>query len=316
MKEKAPVNTLPEMAHHRDLTWVYVRGIVRCLKVFIIAIMIASTPKSVVAETTYVFGVNPWNTPEALRGMFRPLLDYLKEQTGIAFRISISPSYEQLTADMNSGYVQIGTISPSAYLKAKAKYPNLRYLATVMKPLGNSVRDYYLGYIIVRKDSKYRTIEDLRGRTLAFVELDSTSGYKVPAGVMAQMGIDPKSYFKKYFFVGNHDEVIKAVKNRSVDAGATSDTNLESAEKIYGNIFRVVLKTPPIPNECWLAGKGVPPEIAEKIKTVLLGINENTRTADGRVVMNLSSGIPNVRWSERDEAFYDNAAPLLLYGEK
>lgn len=268
------------------------------------------------AEKTYIFGVNPWDKPDVMRKMFRPLMDYLKEQTGIPFRISISSTYEQLVTDLATGYVQLGSVNAVSYLKAKQKFPNLQFLAMATKKTGDKLTASYEGFIIVRKDSPYQSLEDLRGKRFAFVEQESNSGYKMPLALMAQKGLDPKTFFRKYFFVGDHDEVAKAVKNHSVEGGATWDNSYDMNTKRYGPIFRIILRTPPIPNEAWIAGPGVPKDVALKIKQCLLSINENTRTADGRLVIDANAGFPNNGWGEPDEAIYDTAAPLLLYQDK
>jgi hypothetical protein len=88
------------------------------------------------------------------------------------------------------------------------------------------------------------------------------------------------------------DEVAKAVKNGCVEGGATWDNSYNINVRKYGQIFRVILYTPPIPNDAWVAGPGVPKEDAETFKKVLLGIKENTRTRDGRLVLDPKLGDP------------------------
>ena len=132
---------------------------------------------------------------------------------------------------------------------------------------------------------------------------------------MREKKLDPDTFFKKYFFMGDHDELAKAVKNGYVDAGATWEASYIINVKRYGEIFKIINETPPIPNDAWVVGNSVPPELAEKIKELLLAMNEDTITSDGRLVLDPSLGLPEIGFAERSPEFYDKVAPLLLYKE-
>lgn len=272
-------------------------------------------------KSTLRFGVNPWGPEEQMHQIFRPLMDLLGERLGVKFEIVIPSNYEELLKRTASGEIDIGAFNAVTYLQARHTGTPVKYIATLLKLNEGETepRDYYIGFIIVRKDSPYRKLEDLRGKKFAFVDKDSGSGYKMP---VAMLGLDyhttPQKFFRKYFFVGVHDEVARAVYYGSVDGGATWDNSYMMMTKpdVFGDAFRIIAKTPPIPNDAWVAAPGVPDEIVQRLRAVLITIDKNTTTADGRKVVDTDAGFPGTGWSERTPDFYEAAAKYLLYENK
>ena len=273
------------------------------------------------AEKSLRFGVNPWATEPEMRRIFGPLMEYIGDQLDINIIIVIPTSYDDLLKRTARGEIDIAAFNAVSYLRARRGDLPLRYIATLLrKEKGEKTsRDYYTGYIVVRKDSPYKTLDDLKGKTFAFVEPDSGSGYKMPAALLATTGRgSPGEFFKKYFFVGDHDEVMSAIYHKSVDGGATWDNsyNLNTSNKRFGKAFRIIRRISPIPNDAWVTGPKVDPATAEKLKSILLSIDDNTRTADGRKVIDYKNGFPGNGWSERSPEFYEKQAKLLLYSTK
>lgn len=270
------------------------------------------------AEKVMRFGVNPWAAEDVMRKSFKPLMDYLHEQLGIRFDIVITSNYEELIKRTSSGDINLASFNAVAFLMARHQGLPLQYLATALKPGANGQpgHDYYSGYIIVKKDSPYKTLDDLRGKVFAFVDTESASGYKMPVAFLATTGRgSPDEFFKKYFYMGNHDEVASAVYYGCVDGGATSENSYadNTAKQRFGDAFRIIENITPIPNDAWVVSPDTRPELAQKIKDLLLSIHQDTRTADGRIVLNRKLGFPGVGWSERSPEFYEKQASLLLY---
>lgn len=67
--------------------------------------------------------------------------------------------------------------------------------------------------IYVKADSLYRDIQDLRGKTIGFVDPNSTSGCNAPRFYLHKIGIDVDSFFGKSIFTGSHENA--ALRSRS-----------------------------------------------------------------------------------------------------
>ncbi|MGY6635130.1 MAG: phosphate/phosphite/phosphonate ABC transporter substrate-binding protein [Alkalilacustris sp.] len=69
--------------------------------------------------------------------------------------------------------------------------------------------------------SAIRSIEDMEGRSLAYADPDSTSGFLVPQFALRQAGIDDRTFFSRAGFAGGHEQAVIAVLNGQFDAGVT-----------------------------------------------------------------------------------------------
>jgi phosphonate transport system substrate-binding protein len=74
----------------------------------------------------------------------------------------------------------------------------------------------YTSRIFVRKDSGFKNLEQLRGKTIAFVDPGSTSGYVYPMVMLMKRLVkerDPKTFFKEAMFAGTHEAALLALLN-------------------------------------------------------------------------------------------------------
>ena len=89
--------------------------------------------------------------------------------------------------------------------------------------------DVYWAQFIVARDSEFETLEDLAGASWAYPDATSTSGYIVPAGIFANMGIETGEGLE----AGSHDGAVRAVYNGEADFGTTFYSPFIDAE---GNV--------------------------------------------------------------------------------
>ncbi|MFH1538239.1 MAG: phosphate/phosphite/phosphonate ABC transporter substrate-binding protein, partial [bacterium] len=277
----------------------------RAVFCFFLFIVVASSPA---AAREVVFGINPWADAPEMRKMCQPLIDYITEQSGVPIRIAIPPTYEYLVDDFVAGHTKLASVNSVTFLKIKRRLPNTRYLATTVQGEGDERRDHYIGYIIAPKDAPYDSLDDLEGTVFGFVDVDSASGYKMPRAMLGLRGLSPDTFFKKHFFVGDHDELALAVKNKCVDAGATWDNSYRVNTERLGDIFKIIERTPPIPNDAWIAHPSLPKRVADGIRDVLLSVSPLDVTSDGRLVLDPSLGQPAEGFTELDPGFYEQAA--------
>jgi phosphonate transport system substrate-binding protein len=134
---------------------------------------------------------------------------------------------------------------------------------------------YYYSYWIVRKDSPYQRLEDLRGKRACFPSELSTSGYIFPMYRLVQLGIlkppvDPKQFFGEVVFGGGYAQCWEALKNGHVDVTIMAG---DVPARLYWetmNGSRPLEKQGPIPSHVVLVSKRLPPEFREELKKALL----------------------------------------------
>jgi phosphonate transport system substrate-binding protein len=78
----------------------------------------------------------------------------------------------------------------------------------------------YYSVIYVKADSAYKNIHDLKGKTIGFVDPNSTSGYNAPRFYLHKNGIDVDSFFGKSIITGSHENGIIALDKGTVDCAA------------------------------------------------------------------------------------------------
>ncbi len=222
-------------------------------------------------EDEVIFGVNPFIEPERIKKSYVPILERVCQSAGLRCRTLIVRSYDALSESVEKGIVDIGWFSPFAYVNAHQKC-GADVLVTP-KVLG---RYSYNGYIIARKNGAVNSLNDLPGKTFAYVDEKSASGYLYARDMIKQNHMNPDTVFEKVIFAGNHNNVINAVLSGEVDAGATYDEvfNQARADGLFTDQLVVVARTEDIPKDALAVRKGMSPAIVAKLKTALIQFND------------------------------------------
>jgi len=253
------------------------------------------------AADKVVFGIPPWaGGKEEAESMFETFIEYLSEKLDKEVIFMVSEDYNELGSDVSKGYVDIAVISSSAYVNAKQNYPDIEYLCS---PLTRDKKHSYESYIIVRKDSGILNYKGLEGKKFAFVDENSSSGYKFPiARMIKKWGINPNTYFSKTLFLGSHPNVVFAVYSNQAAAGAVYEKWQEDAEKIGNDEIIAIEVIENIPRDGVVVSPKLDYETKQKIKNILINIDENTKTKDGKVLLE------NFIWGgfvEKNDSYYD-----------
>ncbi len=177
---------------------------------------------SIKGEDEIVIGINPFTSPNDIKNMYQPVLARIFDSLGLKIKIIIVKDYHSLGEQIKKGIIDGGWFSPFAYITAAELTP----LVPVATPLING-KDYYNGYIIARNDSGISSLDSLPGRTFAYVDKNSASGYLYARHSIKEAGYDPESIFSSVSFAGSHDQVILGVINGEFDAGATYNEAFE-----------------------------------------------------------------------------------------
>ena len=191
----------------------------------------------------------PWQKKERLATMYQPFMEYLGRSLNRRVRLVIVDQYKEAGEYLHHRTADLGILGGNIYVEARETYPELVYLATCKQPDA-----FYHSLIIVHQSSEIRSASDLAGKSFAYTSQESTSGYVYPRLMLQEAGIDPDTFFSTTFFLNKHDKVYNAVAQKSVDAGAVSITPWQKAVETNGEVFRIILKSDPIPRNAVVAG--------------------------------------------------------------
>ena len=232
------------------------------------------------------------------------IADLLSEKTGYVIKGNVATSYSAVIEAMGTGKAHMGTLATFAYILANQKYGVDCALVSVR--YGSA---YYNGEIIAGADTGITKLEDLKGKTMCWVDATSASGYIVPRIMVMAAGVDPDTDLAQQVEVGSHDGVALAVYQGDCDAGACYIDARDKIEDDFPDVKEktiVIAESPEIPNDGLQFIKDFPPEMRENIVKAFLEIMD---TEEGVEVMGKAYGWAAV--TEKDDSFYDGFRAIL-----
>jgi phosphonate transport system substrate-binding protein len=187
------------------------------------------------------------------------LMAYLHQTTGYHFRASVPTNFIAVVEAFGAGKADIAIMNTFSYLLANTKYDARAALKVVRRDGELS----YRGQILARAGEDINSLEDLRGRRIAYVDPSSTG---------------------EEFFANKHDNVVTMIYQRQVDAGATyySPADKKTGELLdararvrsqFPDVFdkiKILELTEPIPNDPVVFRSEFPADMQRRIIDALL----------------------------------------------
>ena len=192
---------------------------------------------------------------------------------GMPVRVTVASDYAAVIEALRNRSADLAFVHPVGYVLA-----NREAKATIVAKNVWHGKSTFTSRIFVRRDSGIRQLEELRGKTIAFVDPASSSGYTYPMVMLIQRGLvrnrDPKTFFREVVFAGGHDAAMRALVNGHVDAIASFDLAREQYLKDIAERERIVFiaETPAIPEAGIAARDGLDAETFARVRSALLSI--------------------------------------------
>ncbi len=151
----------------------------------------------------------------------------------------------------------------------------------------------YYSSLMVKAESDFQSIEDLRSASIGYVDFNSTSGYIYPRYAMRQQGIDPDTYFGRSGMTGGHLQAVMALDGGQFDSvlalvgGGTPETGFSTgaamimAERGLIDLedFRFVWYAGPIPNSAYVMRNDDRQEFIDLVRGVMAALPYEDATA-------------------------------------
>jgi phosphonate transport system substrate-binding protein len=189
-------------------------------------------------------------------------------------KVHVASDYAGVIEALRSQLVDVAFLTAVGYVMAAREAG-----AEIVVKATRAGRVDYAARIFVLQESPIIQLADLRGKTIAFVDPASSSGYIYPMVLLIKKGLvrdrDPKTFVKESIFAGGHDAALLAVLNGSVDAAAAFD---EAPERILKDPamaarLRSIAETPRIPNDGAAVRRGLSPDMKGRLTSALLALN-------------------------------------------
>ena len=198
-----------------------------------------------------------------------PLRDYLTTQMGREVNLVIPTNYNATVEALGNGSLDFAYLGGLTYVKAHRQYG--------VVPLVQRTSDLeFHSLFITGSGSAVKSLADLKGKTFAFGDINSTSGHLMPYMELKRAGVNVDADLK-FRYSGSHPATAKAVESGAVDAGALDETVYNSmiAEgKLDKTKVRVFYTSKPFVDYVWVARKDTTAEERERFVQAFIGLKE------------------------------------------
>jgi len=258
-----------------------------------------------VAETTEPirFGLTAVVVRENLRFLDQWAY-YLSERMGQPVEFVRRRSYREVMDMLESGSLDFAWICGFPYVQKRE--PEFIKLLSVPIYQGNPL---YHSFVIVHKDSPYQSLDDLKGKTFAFSDPESNSGYLYPQYLLAEKGTNKESFFRQTFFTFNHAETVEAVAEQFASGGAVDSYIWEYLKEFSPELAdktRVIKKSPAFGFPPLVARLGVDLETVWRMERVIKGMNKDP---DGHKFLN---GLKLDSFGDSPPNLFDNIREMVM----
>ena len=229
-------------------------------------------PKQWVDPATLIFAYTPVEDPEVYRKVWDDFLAHLSKTTGkrVIF-FPVQSNAAQIEA-MRAGRLHVAGFNTGSNPIAVncAGFVPFAMMASKNNEFGYEME------IIVQADGPLQKIEDLKGRTVAFTDPNSNSGFKAPSALLkAQYNLEAGKDFKSAFS-GKHDNSVIGVANKDYDAAAIANSvmvRMVERKAVDGAKLRSIYKSQTFPTTGYGHAYNLKPELAAKVREAFFTFN-------------------------------------------
>ncbi|MBR0679556.1 phosphate/phosphite/phosphonate ABC transporter substrate-binding protein [Roseomonas eburnea] len=220
-------------------------------------------------------------------GRFGAYRELLERTFGVPTRLFPASDYAGVLQAFSAGQIEIASMGASGYAGAWLDTNGGVEPLVVAEENDGSIA--YVAVLVVRADSGITNLEQMRGKSLAWADPNSTSGYLIPRFALRRAGIGVESgqYFSRTGFAGGHEQGVVAVLQRQYDGAVTWASGQGDVAQGYsrGNLramvdkgmlnmadLRVIWTSDPIPNGPLTTRTALPAAFKEDIKRFHLAL--------------------------------------------
>ena len=182
---------------------------------------------------------------------YRPLAAHLAQRLGRKVDLRTVDSWEGLAKSLANGETDVALLGPWGYVLAN-HFAGAQAVSTILY----QGKPEYFALIVTHPESGLASVDDLlgakgKGRSFAFGDKGSTSGYLIPVHLFQQRGVDPEQHFARVLYT-KHQAIQTQVTAGQIDAGADYNRNRDAMiaqGMITAARSRVIWQSAPLPND-------------------------------------------------------------------
>lgn len=209
------------------------------------------------------------------------LADFLRKESGFNVEVYVAETPLDAIEAFGGGprvEADMGILNLFEYTLARNEYK----VEAARQVLRKGSSTGYAGVIVVRSDGLIRDLAGLGGKTIAYTDPFSTSGFVFAARSLADAGVN-----LRHVFAGNHEQAVAQLRAGQVDAAATYDAMVRNDPS-----FRIIARTDTIPNEPVFFRSGLRPDKRDRLAAA---IDRFAKSSDGPAILSAVADIEGFR---------------------
>jgi phosphonate transport system substrate-binding protein len=184
-------------------------------------------------DDTLVLASIPIEESTSLQSQFGVIVDVIEKVTGKTVDYQPVTDYASIIEGQRAGKVDIAYYGPFGYMKASDSGVGAIPLAVGVNTA--DAEPAYYSVAVTKPDSGIKSLADVKGKTVCFVDPGSTSGYLYPIAGLMEVGIDPETDITP-IYAGGHDASALGVKTGQCDVGFATDIMVRTTLPAKGQI--------------------------------------------------------------------------------
>ena len=231
-----------------------------------------------------VFASIPDENAAMVTERYGDFIAYLSREIGVPVKLRIAGDYAAVIEGQRAEQIHFAYYGPASY--ARARMIGVKTTPFAIEVNKGGVKGYHAVFY-VKTNSPYQKVEDLKGKSIALVDPNSTSGNNVPRYAMDKMGIKPDEFFGKVVYSGSHVNAVMALNQGTVDMAAnwwnneTDSELIRMAEKgmVKREDFRIIYKSDQIVNSPIAYLDSLPADLKKKIEQAFFDAPKKDKAA-------------------------------------
>jgi phosphonate transport system substrate-binding protein len=216
------------------------------------------------------FGIYQSDKATVMYSKFAPVIDRIQSDAEkrlarpVDIDIEIFRTYDDGIDALAKGTVDFVRFGPASYITAQERNPRIRLLAMELE----DGKKTFPGMIVVQRASPIQKLADLRGRSFAFGDPNSTIGRYLVQAELVKAGIYSTD-LSRFGYLDRHDKVARAVQVGDYDAGSIKESNYDEMK----DSLRVLLQFDNV-TKPWVAREGLDLTVQNALQASLLELKD------------------------------------------
>ncbi|GMQ74875.1 MAG: phosphonate ABC transporter substrate-binding protein [Gammaproteobacteria bacterium] len=258
------------------------------------------------------YGVIPVETQTQTTKSMDEFLKHAEKETGVKWKLYQASNYSGVMNALIANQIDLAWLSGKSYCQTyEDSNGGVEPVVAAQEPDGSMG---YVSVLVVKADSPYKNIADLKGKTVARTDPLSGSGYIVPTLEFMKMGTPVDEYFNSPLS-GGHPQGVLGVLRGTYDGAFTWTSRNDNIGNIRKMIdkgllkrdqIRVVWTSNPLPSPPIVISKDLPLAMRVDIAKLFIRLKDKDMKLAEAIAQGKTNGLVRV-YHENYELFCEAA---------